>query len=561
MHFNPSEMTDLDIARKVVPQAISQIIHDLGIPADQALSYGRFKAKLPLSLINPSKVAKSHLILVSAISPTPAGEGKTTTTIGLADAMNLCGFKTVAALREPSLGPVFGMKGGATGGGHAQVIPMEDINLNFTGDFSAIEKAHNLLAALIDNNLQNKKYSLNIDPETIAWKRVMDMNDRSLRQLEIGLGSKNGVPRKSGFDITAASEVMAILCLSNNIDELKYRLGNIFIGLTVEGKPVYARDLKAQGAMAALLKDAMLPNIVQTLEHNPVIIHGGPFANIAQGTNSVIATKMAMSLGDFVVTEAGFGFDLGGEKFLDIKCRLSGLHPKAVVLVATIRALKYHGGAALETLKEENIEALHLGMHNLHRHVENARKFGLQPFVAINHFTFDTGVETEIVMKYCRQWDVEAYLCRHWAEGAAGAVDLARAVAEYALKAEPDFKPIYELDQPVQDKIGIIAREIYGASEVVYSPKALLDLERIAQLGYTALPICFAKTQYSFTDDPKQLGDAQNFAIHIREIELATGAGFIIPIAGDIMRMPGLPNIPAAENIDIDNQGNISGLF
>lgn len=554
-------LTDLEIAREATLQHISRVAEKLEIPADDLHFYGRFKAKLPLTLINEGKVAKSNLILVSAISPTPAGEGKTTTSVGLAEAMNQLGKKTIVVLREPSLGPVFGMKGGATGGGYSQVVPMEDINLHFTGDFAAVEKAHNLLTALIDNNLQNKKHSLGLDPRTIAWKRVMDMNDRSLRKLVIGMGgTANGVPRESGFDITAASEVMAILCLSKNLQDLKQKLGNIFVGFTWEGKPVYARDLKANGAMAVLLKDAIQPNLVQTLEGNPAIIHGGPFANIAQGTNTIIATKMGLSLADWVVTEAGFGFDLGGEKFLDIKCEYAGLAPKAVVLVATIRALKYHGGAQLADLKNQDLEALKKGFENLEKHLENAKQFGLTPIVAINHFIYDTDEEVNLVIEECRRLKVEVAISKHWADGGKGALDLAKKVV-YAAENCPDtFKPIYDWNWPVEKKIEAIACKIYGAKGIELSPKAYNDLKRIQKLGLENLPVCIAKTQYSFTDDPTKLGRTKDFELTIREIEIAAGAGFLVPIAGEMMRMPGLPAIPAAETIDIDENGNIVGL-
>ena len=515
-----------------------------------------------MSLINEDKVNQNKLILVSAISPTPAGEGKTTVSIGLSEALNQIGKSTTAVLREPSLGPVFGIKGGATGGGFAQVLPMEDINLHFTGDFSAVEKAHNLLAALIDNNLQSKTQNLNLDPRTVVWKRVMDMNDRALRQVIVGLGGVNGgMPRETGFDITAASEVMAILCLSNNLEDLKNRLGNIFVGFTYDKKPVYARDLQANGAMAALLKDAIQPNLVQTIEGNPAILHGGPFANIAQGTNTVVATKMGLSLSDYVVTEAGFGFDLGAEKFLDIKCQYAGLSPKAVVLVATIRALKYHGGVAVADLKSPNPGAVAKGMENLQKHLENARFLGLPVVVAINRFVTDTEEEIQLVREGCASLGVAAYPIEVWAKGGAGALDLAKAVADLADNNTSRFRPVYSREQPVEEKIAAVAKNIYGAAEVTYSAKAQTDLKKIKRLGLEDLYICIAKTQYSFSDNPKLLGRPRDFTLLVREIEIAAGAGFLVPITGDMMRMPGLPEVPAANKIDIDAQGNITGLF
>lgn len=555
--------TDLDIARSIPMRDIGAIAAQLGLSEEQFSRYGKYKAKLPLSLIQPQQVAKSRLILVSAISPTPAGEGKTTVSIGLAQALNQIGKRTCVVLREPSLGPVFGMKGGATGGGYSQVVPMEDINLHFTGDFSAVEKAHNLLSALIDNNLQNKKNNLGLDPRTIAWKRVMDMNDRSLRHIVLGLGgSTNGVPRESGFDITVASEVMAILCLSNNLEDLKQRLGDIFVGFTYDKQPVYARDLKANGAMAALLKDALQPNLVQTLEGTPALLHGGPFANIAQGTNSVIATRMGLSLSDYVVTEAGFGFDLGAEKFLDIKCQSAGLAPSAVVIVATIRALKYHGGKDLKALAETDVEALLRGTCNLDKHLDSARAFRLPAVVAINRFPGDSQQEIDALLQYCRSIQTPAFACDIWARGGAGGLGLAESVAAIADATEkPSFTPLYRWDEPVETKIARIATRIYGADSVTYAPKALADLRKIERLGLQNLPICIAKTQKSLSDNPERRGRPQGFEITVREIEIAAGARFLIPITGEIMRMPGLPEHPAAETIDIDAEGNISGLF
>jgi formate--tetrahydrofolate ligase len=555
-------MTDLDIAQKAKPLHISKIAEKLGVDADRIELYGKYKAKLPLSLIDTSKADKSHLILVSAISPTPAGEGKTTISIGLAEGLNRLGKKTTVVLREPSLGPIFGMKGGATGGGYAQVIPMEDINLHFTGDFSAIEKAHNLLSALIDNNIQSKTNSLNLDPRTISWKRVMDMNDRSLRKIVVGLGGTlSGIPRETGFDITAASEVMAILCLTESLSDLKKRLGNIFIGFTFDQKPIYARDLKAEGAMAALLKDAIQPNLVQTLEGNPAIIHGGPFANIAQGTNSVLATKMGMTFSDYTVTEAGFGFDLGAEKFFDIKCQSAGLKPKAVVLTATIRALKYHGGCPLNDLKTPNVEALKKGLPNLEKHLENIKLFGLTPVIAINNFITDSDAEVAIIENFAKEKGVKVALAEVWAKGGEGALKLAEKVIEAIAENNSQFKPLYDWASPVKTKIETIATKIYGAEHVDYSSKARQDLKKIAGLGLEHLPICIAKTQKSLSDNPDLLGRPKDFIITVREIEIAAGAGFLIPITGDIMRMPGLPTHPASENIDIDEDGNITGLF
>jgi formate--tetrahydrofolate ligase len=524
--------------------------------------YGKYIAKLPLSLIDNEKVKKNNLILVSAISPTPAGEGKTTMSIGLTQGLNKIGKKTIVVLREPSLGPVFGVKGGATGGGFSQVLPMEDINLHFTGDFAAVEKAHNLLAALIDNNVQNKKNNLGLDPRTVSWKRVMDMNDRSLRKTIVGLGGKtSGIPRETGFDITAASEVMATLCLAENLQNLKDKLGNIFIGYTFDKKPVYARDLNAHGAMAALLKDAILPNLVQTIEGTPAIIHGGPFANIAQGTNSVIATRMGLTHSDYVVTEAGFGFDLGAEKFFDIKCGYSGLSPKAVVLVATIRALKYHGGADLKDLKTPNPELLKKGLGNLEKHIENIKQFNICSVIAINKFVTDTDEEIEIVRQKCKEMGMYSAVANVWGEGGKGAVKLAEIVAAVVESCQCHYKPMYDWDWTVEKKIETIAKKIYGAEAIDYTTKAKADLKRVYSLGLDKLPVCIAKTQKSLSDNPELLGRPKDFVVTVREIEIASGAGFIIPITGEIMRMPGLPEIPAAEKIDIDADGNISGLF
>jgi len=556
-------MTDLDIAKSVELKHINTIAGELGIKIEDLEHFGKYKAKLPLTIIDDEKRLKSKLILVSAISPTPAGEGKTTISIGLNEGLKKLGKSSIVVLREPSLGPVFGLKGGATGGGKAQVLPMEDINLHFTGDFSAIEKAHNLLSAMIENNIQSKTNNLNIDARTVKWKRVLDVNDRSLRQIVIGLGGTTmGVPRETGFDITAASEIMAILCLSDNISDLKERLGNIFIGFTYSKQPIYAKDLKTHGAMAALLKDAIKPNLVQTIEGNPAIIHGGPFANIAQGTNTVLATKMGMSLADYTVTEAGFGFDLGGEKFLNIKCQSADLKPEVVVMTATIRALKYHGGKDLKDLNNPDPEAVKKGLPNLEKHIESVQKFNIVPIIAINQFTADTPSEIEIIKDFAKDKGIKVALTNVWGEGGNGALALAQLVVDVLKKTNKDsFKPLYKWDTPVKQKIEIIAQNIYGASNVDYSPQAMIDLKRIQNLGLQNLPICMAKTQKSLSDDDSLRGRPNNFTLSIREIEIASGAGFIIPISGKMMRMPGLPAHPAAEQIDIDDNGKITGLF
>lgn len=553
--------SDLEIAQEAVLKHIREIANRLGIDEDSLEMYGKYKAKLPLSLINPDKIAQNKLILVTAITPTPAGEGKTTTSIGLCEGLNKVGKQAMVVLREPSLGPVFGVKGGAAGGGYSQVVPMEDINLHFTGDFSAIEKANNLLSALIDNNIQDAKRSLNIDPRTIVWKRVMDMNDRALRNIIVGLGGKSGgVPRETGFNITAASEIMAILCLSKDLEDLKEKMASIYVGDTYDRKAIYARDLNAQGAMAALLKDAIKPNLVQTLEGNPAIIHGGPFANIAQGTNSVIATKMGLSLSNYVVTEAGFGADLGAEKFLDIKCRYAGLSPSAVVVVATVRALKYHGGVAKEDLKKPNVDALTKGLPNLEKHLENVMQFGLPPVVSINRFVSDTDEEIEMIRKRCAELGVAVAESEGWEFGGEGMKELAKKVVAAVEAGVGQFKPLYDWEWPVTQKIETIATKVYGAGSVVYSASARLMLKRIERLGLEKLPICMAKTQSSLSDDPKLIGRPEGFELTVRDIEIAAGAGFIIPITGDILRMPGLPSIPSAEEMDIDASGKISGL-
>ncbi len=554
--------TDIEIAQKATLQRIEKIAEKIGISADTLEHYGKYKAKLPLNLIDENKVKRAQLILVSAISPTPAGEGKTTTSIGLSEALNYLNKKCIVALREPSLGPVFGVKGGATGGGYAQVVPMEDINLHFTGDIAAVEKAHNLLAALIDNNLQNKSSSLILDPRTILWKRVMDMNDRALRKIILGLGgTAHGIPRESGFDIAVASEVMAILCLSQSITELKERFANILIAFTKDNKPVYARDLKAQGAMAVLMKDALRPNLVQTLEGNPAIIHGGPFANIAQGTNSILATQMAMSLSDYVVTEAGFGFDLGAEKFLNIKCPLAGISPSVIVIVATVRALKYHGGVSLNELKKPNPEAVLKGSVNLQKHLENAHQYGVPTVVAINAFPTDIPEEYAVIQQVCDAMGIKAVISRVYAEGGKGGIDLAQEVLQAINQNDSNFRPLYDWKDTVENKILKICSQIYGAKKVNFTSQAEKDMKLIQRLGYEHFPICMAKTQYSFSDDPQKLGRPTDFEITVREIAIASGAQFIIPITGEIMRMPGLPNQPAAENIDIDDNGFITGLF
>ena len=555
-------MTDQDIAKQIQLKDIRLIAKKLGLNEDDIEMYGKYKAKLPQSKIDKSKVNISNLILVTAISPTPAGEGKTTMSIGLSEGLNRLGKQTTVVLREPSLGPVFGIKGGATGGGYSQVLPMEDINLHFTGDFSAIEKAHNLLSAVLDNNIQSKTNSLGIDPRTVTWKRVMDMNDRSLRNIVVGLGGPtSGIPRETGFDITAASEIMAILCLSNDLADLKRRLGNIFIGYTFKKEPIFCKDLKAEGAMAALLKEAIKPNLVQTIEGNPAIIHGGPFANIAQGTNSVIATRMGMTFSDYTVTEAGFGSDLGAEKFLDIKCQSAGLSPKAVVITTTIRALKYHGGADLKSLTDENVDALKKGIPNLEKHLENIGQFNLTPVIAINRFVSDTEAEIQAIIDFAKQNNIRVAVAEVWAKGGEGALELAQHVVDIVESGESEFKALYDWDLSVKHKIKTIASKIYGASQVDYSVKAKKNLKTISSLGMDNLPICMAKTQKSLSDDPKIIGRPEGFTITIREIEIASGAGFLIPITGDMMRMPGLPTHPASEKINIDNDGVISGLF
>ena len=554
-------LSDIEIAQANQMEHIRNIATKLNVQEDALEMYGKYKAKLPLSLLNPAKIASNKLILVTAMTPTPAGEGKTTTSIGLTEGLNKIGKQATVVLREPSLGPVFGIKGGAAGGGYAQVVPMEDINLHFTGDFSAVEKANNLLAALIDNNIQSKTKNLGIDSRTVVWKRVMDMNDRALRNIVIGLGgTANGVPREDGFNITPASEVMAILCMAENFDDLKRRLGNIFIGYTFDKQPIYARDLKAENAMAILLKDAIQPNLVQTLEGNPAIIHGGPFANIAQGTNTIIATKMGLSLSDYVVTEAGFGADLGAEKFLNIKCVSGGLSPQAVVVVCTIRALRHHGGAKKEEYNTASLEKVQKGFANLEKHIENCKKFGLNPVVAVNAFPSDTEEEVNFVQNACQKMGVDAIVARGWASGGSGMTDLAQAVVNAIEGGQNKFEPLYNWNLPIKDKIEKIAKEIYGADGVEYSVKANIDLRKMEALGLEHLPVCMAKTQKSFSDNAKLLGRPSGFNIEVREFEYAVGAGFVIPILGKMMRMPGLPATPASEGMEIDGNGKISGL-
>ncbi|CAM1370362.1 Formate--tetrahydrofolate ligase [Tenacibaculum litoreum] len=556
-----AHLTDIEIAQAKELQHIKHIANKLQVREDDLEMYGKYKAKLPLNLIDENKIKENNLVLVTALTPTPAGEGKTTVSIGLTEGLNKVGKQATVVLREPSLGPVFGIKGGAAGGGYSQVVPMEDINLHFTGDFNAIEKANNLLSALIDNNLQSRTNNLNIDPRTILWKRVIDMNDRSLRQITIGLGgTANGIPREDGFNITPASEVMAILCMATSFNDLKERLGNIFIGFTFDKKPVFARDLKAQDAMAILLKDAVKPNLVQTLEENPAIIHGGPFANIAQGTNTIIATKMGLSLSNYVVTEAGFGADLGAEKFLNIKSQYAGLNPKCVVLVATIRALRHHGGSSKEEYNTPSLERVQNGFKNLEKHIENIRKFNIEPVVAINSFISDSDEEVQFVIDACKNLGVQAVVSEGWAKGGEGTKNLAKAVVDVVENKATQYKPLYDWKSPVKEKIEKIAKEIYGADAVTYDKKAELNLRRIDRLGFNDFAVCMAKTQKSFSDNDKLIGRPEGFTVNVREIEIAAGAQFIIPILGKMMRMPGLPATPASENMTIDNNGVISGL-
>lgn len=554
-------LTDIGIAQAKTLQHIKNIAKKINVDEDDLEMFGKYKAKLPLSLIDDKKVDENNLVLVTALTPTPAGEGKTTVSIGLTEGLNKIGKQALVVLREPSLGPVFGMKGGAAGGGYSQVVPMEDINLHFTGDFNAVEKANNLLSALIDNNIQSKTNNLNIDSRTILWKRVIDMNDRALRDITIGLGgTANGIPRQDGFNITPASEVMAILCMASDLENLKKRLGDIFIGFTFDKKPVFARDLKAENAMTILLKEAIKPNLVQTLEENPAIIHGGPFANIAQGTNTIIATKMGLSLSNYVVTEAGFGADLGAEKFLNIKSTFAKLNPKCVVLVATIRALRHHGGAKSEEYNTPDLEKVKGGFKNLEKHIENIRKFNIEPVVAINYFNSDSNEEIDFVIEKCASLGVEAVLSEGWKKGGEGTKELAKAVVNVVENKATQYKPLYDWKSSITDKIEIIAKEIYGAKNVEYSKKAQLNLRRINRLGFNDFAICMAKTQRSFSDNASLIGRPEGFTVTVREIEIAAGAQFVIPVLGKMMRMPGLPAIPASENMTIDNDGVISGL-
>ena len=556
--------SDIEIARAAKMMPIGEVLEKINVPdnPDSFSPMGRHIAKLNFEYIDKLKEKKSNLILVTAITPTPAGEGKTTTSVGLSDGLNKIGKKSIVCLREPSLGPSFGMKGGAAGGGFAQVVPMEQINLHFTGDFHAITSAHNLLSALIDNHIYwgNK---LNIDPENILWKRVVDLNDRALRSIKINLGKlKNNIPRNDGFDITVASEVMAIFCLSNNLKDLENKIGNITIAYTKDKKPVYAKDLKAQGPMTVLLKDAIRPNVTQTLENNPAIIHGGPFANIAHGCNSVIATKTALKLSEYVVTEAGFGADLGAEKFINIKCRKAELKPSCVVIVATIRALKMHGGVEKEDLKKENLDALKKGLPNLERHINNIKKFGLELVVAINHFITDTDKEVKLIQEYCSKLEIKVSLCTHWAEGGKGTEDLAKNVVELCKKNNTEnFKYLYKDETPILKKVETIAKEVYGANGIEVDDKVKEQVNVIEKSGFGKFPVCIAKTQYSFSTDPKLKGAPSGHSLSIREIRLSSGAGFVVVICGAIMTMPGLPRVPAADSIKLNKKGEIEGLF
>lgn len=554
--------SDIEIAREAKMLPITDVAHKIGVPADALLQYGPTKAKVTADFIDSLKNKKDgRLILVTAINPTPAGEGKTTTTVGLGDGLNKIGKKAIMALREPSLGPCFGVKGGAAGGGYAQVVPMEDINLHFTGDFHAITSAHNLLSALIDNHIYWGN-TLGIDSRRIEWRRVLDMNDRALRSIINSLGGvSNGFPREDGFDITVASEVMAILCLSSDLKDLEKRLGNIILAYTRDKKPVRARDIKADGAMTVLLKDALMPNLVQTLENNPVFIHGGPFANIAHGCNSVLATKTALKLADYVVTEAGFGADLGAEKFFDIKCRKAGLEPAAVVIVATIRALKMHGGVKKEDLKAENVAAVKAGCDNLRRHIENVNKFGVPAVVAINRFITDTKAEIDEVSEAAEGMGTKAFLCTHWADGSKGTENLAKHVVEMCASGKAKFKPLYPDSMPLREKVKTIATEIYRAADISCDSSVETRFKELTEMGFDKLPICMAKTQYSFSTDPNRRGAPTGHIVPIRELRLSAGAEFIVVITGEIMTMPGLPKVPSADTIRLNAQGQIEGLF
>ncbi len=551
--------TDIEIARQATLKPIAEVAGAAGIPGDAVIPFGRHKAKIDTALLPDAPQGK--LILVTAINPTPAGEGKTTTSVGLSDALHRIGKNAMLCLREPSLGPCFGQKGGGAGGGRSQVMPMDEINLHFTGDFHAITSAHNLLAAMIDNSIYWGN-PLDIDQRRVTWRRVLDMNDRALRQIVGPLGgAANGFPRESGFDITVASEIMAILCLASDLADLQRRLGDIVVAYTRQKEPVYCRDIKADRAMTVLLKDAILPNLVQTLENRPALLHGGPFANIAHGCNSVIATRTALTLADYVVTEAGFGADLGAEKFLDIKCRLAGLKPDAIVLVATVRALKMNGGVAKDDLGKPNADAVRAGAVNLKRHIENLKKFGVTPTVAINHFHLDTDEEIAVIREMAGEFGADAVTCKHWAEGGAGAEELARIVVAKADEGAPGFSPLYPDDMPLADKITTVAKEIYRASAVHFDGGTARQLKQWEEMGYGKLPVCMAKTQYSFSTDPTKLGAPENHDVEIREVRLSAGAGFVVAIAGDIMTMPGLPRVPAAESIHLDENGHIEGLF
>ena len=555
-------LSDIEIAQQAKPEHILKIAQRAHIDEKYIEQYGRNKAKIDLSFLEDAPAKEGKLVLVTAITPTPAGEGKTTTTIGLADGLRRIGKESVVALREPSLGPVFGVKGGAAGGGYAQVIPMEDINLHFTGDFHAIGAANNLLAAMLDNHIQQGN-SLGIDVRKITWKRCVDMNDRQIRNIVDGLGGKvNGVPREDGFDITVASEIMAVLCLSNSISDLKQRLGKIIVGYTYDDKPVTARDLKAQGAMTALLKDALKPNLVQTLEGTPAFVHGGPFANIAHGCNSVTATKMALKTGEYAVTEAGFGADLGAEKFLDIKCRMAGFVPDAVVVVATVRALKMHGGSDKKSLDKENIQALEKGIPNLLRHVSNIKNvYGLPCVVAVNRFPTDTDAEIEFIIAKCRELGVNTVLSTVWADGGKGGEALAKEVVRLCEEGRGDFNFAYGDELSIKEKINAVVTKVYGGEGTVFTPAAEKQIAKLEELGFGSCPVCIAKTQYSFSDDPAKLGAPSGFYVTVRNVKISAGAGFVVVLTGDIMTMPGLPKVPAAENIDVDEQGRITGLF
>lgn len=555
-------LTDVQIAQNASMLPIKDVAGQIGLSEDDLELYGKYKAKISLETIKKLENNQDgKLILVTAINPTPAGEGKTTTMIGLAQAMNKIGKKTIVAMREPSLGPCFGIKGGAAGGGYAQVVPMEDINLHFTGDIHAITTANNLISAMLDNSLQQGN-PLNIDERQIVWKRVVDLNDRALRHIVVGLGGKvNGVPREDGFDITVASEIMGILCLANDLSDLKSRVARIIVAYTRDGSPVTVEDLKATGAVTLLLKDAIKPNLVQTLDHTPVFVHGGPFANIAHGCNSVMATKLALKLAPYTVTEAGFGADLGAEKFLDIKCRQAGLKPDAVVIVATVRALKMHGGMDKKELANENLESLRKGIANLEKHIENIAKYGLPAIVAINAFPTDTKAELDLLEEICNAKGVKVALSEVWAKGADGGIELANGLIDLLENKESNFKPIYDLNLPIEEKIKTIAREIYGADDVIFTKKAKTNIKKLTDLGLDKLPICIAKTQYSLSDDPTLLGRPTGFNIEINDLIPNTGSGFLVAISGDIMRMPGLPKVPAANNMDILEDGEIVGLF